>query len=77
FRAVGKTAASAAEIWLQTKALEEAGAFAAEIEFVPGDVAAAISSNTSMLIISMGAGSGCDAQYLFAGRVRRQSRDRP
>jgi 3-methyl-2-oxobutanoate hydroxymethyltransferase len=29
-------------------------------------VASAISQNTSMLMISMGAGSGCDAQYLFA-----------
>jgi 3-methyl-2-oxobutanoate hydroxymethyltransferase len=66
FRAVGKTAASAYEIWRQTKALEEAGAFAAEIEVVPQDVASAISQNTSMLMISMGAGSGCDAQYLFA-----------
>ncbi|MGM5059521.1 3-methyl-2-oxobutanoate hydroxymethyltransferase [Rhizobium sp. 814_E9_N1_1] len=75
FRAVGKTAASAAEIWRQTKALEEAGAFAAEIEVVPGDVAAAISSNTSMLMISMGAGSGCDAQYLFADDVLGANRD--
>ena len=75
FRAVGKTAASAAEIWRQTKALEEAGAFAAEIEVVPGDVAAAISNNTSMLMISMGAGSGCDAQYLFADDVLGANRD--
>ena len=75
FRAVGKTAASAAEIWRQTKALEEAGAFAAEIEVVPGDVAAAISNNTSMLMISMGAGSGCDAQYLFADDVLGTNRD--
>lgn len=69
FRAVGKTALSAIEIWRQTKALEEAGAFAVEIEVVPGDVAAVISKNTSMLMISMGAGSGCDAQYLFADDV--------
>ena len=39
FRAVGKTAVSALEIWRQIKALEEAGAFAAEIEVVPGEVA--------------------------------------
>ncbi|WFU11306.1 3-methyl-2-oxobutanoate hydroxymethyltransferase (plasmid) [Rhizobium sp. CB3090] len=74
FRAVGKTAASAFEIWRQTKALEEAGAFAAEIEVVPGDVAAAISRATSMLMISMGAGSGCDAQYLFADDVLGSNR---
>jgi 3-methyl-2-oxobutanoate hydroxymethyltransferase len=75
FRAVGKTAASAFEIWRQTEALEEAGAFAAEIEVVPGEVAAAISQNTSMLMISMGAGTGCDAQYLFADDVLGANRD--
>jgi 3-methyl-2-oxobutanoate hydroxymethyltransferase len=74
FRAVGKTAASAIEIWRQTKALEEAGAFAAEIEVVPGDVAAAISARTSLLMLSMGAGTGCDAQYLFADDVLGQNR---
>ncbi len=74
FRAVGKTAASALEIWRQVKALEEAGAFAAEIEVVPGDVASAISARTSMLMLSMGAGSGCDAQYLFADDVLGSNR---
>ncbi|OHV78446.1 3-methyl-2-oxobutanoate hydroxymethyltransferase [Ensifer sp. LCM 4579] len=74
FRAVGKTAASALEIWRQVKALEEAGAFAAEIEVVPGEVAAAISKRTSLLMLSMGAGSGCDAQYLFADDVLGQNR---
>ncbi|CAN7614487.1 3-methyl-2-oxobutanoate hydroxymethyltransferase [Pararhizobium sp. LjRoot255] len=69
FRAVGKTSLSALEIWRQTTALEEAGAFAAEIEVVPVDVASAISKRTSMLMLSMGAGAGCDAQYLFADDV--------
>jgi 3-methyl-2-oxobutanoate hydroxymethyltransferase len=66
FRAVGKTAAQAMEVLDATLALEAAGAFAAEIEVVPPDVAAAISTRTKMLMISMGAGAGCDAQYLFA-----------
>ncbi|MCG5481999.1 3-methyl-2-oxobutanoate hydroxymethyltransferase [Sinorhizobium alkalisoli] len=74
FRAVGKTAASALEIWRQVQALEQAGAFAAEIEVVPGEVAAAISKRTSLLMLSMGAGSGCDAQYLFADDVLGQNR---
>ncbi|MGZ2452517.1 MULTISPECIES: 3-methyl-2-oxobutanoate hydroxymethyltransferase [Rhizobium] len=74
FRAVGKTAASAFEVWRQVKALEEAGAFAAEIEVVPGEVAAAISKRTSLLMLSMGAGTGCDAQYLFAEDVLGQNR---
>jgi 3-methyl-2-oxobutanoate hydroxymethyltransferase len=36
---------------------------------VPPEVASAISARTSMLMISMGAGGGCDAQYLFATDV--------
>lgn len=75
FKAVGKTAESALEIWRQVKALEEAGAFAAEIEVVPGEIAAAISARTSLVMLSMGAGTGCDAQYLFADDVLGQNRD--
>jgi 3-methyl-2-oxobutanoate hydroxymethyltransferase len=74
FKAVGKTAESALEIWRQVKALEEAGAFAAEIEVVPGEIAAAISARTSLVMLSMGAGTGCDAQYLFADDVLGQNR---
>lgn len=66
FRAVGKTAASAMSVYEQAKALEEAGAFAAEIEVVPAAVATAISKRTSLYMISMGSGGGCDAQYLFS-----------
>jgi len=69
FKAVGKTLETALLVWRQTKALEEAGAFSAEIEVVPADVASAISKRTSLFMISMGAGAGCDAQYLFATDV--------
>jgi 3-methyl-2-oxobutanoate hydroxymethyltransferase len=44
------------------------------MEVVPGDVAAAISARTSMLMLSMGAGTGCDAQYLFAESVLGSNR---
>lgn len=66
FRAVGKTATSALEVWRSTQALEQAGAFAAEIEVVPEPVASAISARTSLVMISMGSGPHCDAQYLFS-----------
>ena len=36
FKAVGKTLETAMLVWQQVKALEDAGAFAAEIEVVPG-----------------------------------------
>lgn len=66
FRAVGKTASSALFVYQQVRELEQAGAFAAEIEVVPARVATEISKRTSMLLLSMGAGGGCDAQYLFS-----------
>ncbi|QDC00793.1 3-methyl-2-oxobutanoate hydroxymethyltransferase [Mesorhizobium sp. 8] len=66
FRAVGKTADSAMEIFEAVRQLEAAGAFGAEIEVVPIEVAEAISKRTSLFLLSMGAGTGCDAQYLFA-----------
>lgn len=69
FQAVGKTADSALGVWRHVQALEEAGAIGAEIEVVPGRVAAEISRRTSLLLFSMGAGAGADAQYLFAEDV--------
>jgi 3-methyl-2-oxobutanoate hydroxymethyltransferase len=69
FKAVGKTLDTALLVWRQVQALEAAGAFAAEIEVVPAEVASLISARTSLVMISMGAGAGCDAQYLFASDV--------
>jgi 3-methyl-2-oxobutanoate hydroxymethyltransferase len=74
FVAVGKTADAAMRLWDQVKALEEAGAVGAEIEVVPVEVAAAISARTPLLMWSMGAGAGCDAQYLFAVDVLGENR---
>lgn len=69
FKAVGKTADSAMQVFRLVKDLENAGAFAAELEVVPARVATEISKRTSMLMLSMGAGAGGDAQYLFAEDV--------
>jgi 3-methyl-2-oxobutanoate hydroxymethyltransferase len=69
FKAVGKTAASARAVYEQVKALETAGAVGAEIEVVPARVATEISRRTSLVLLSMGAGTGADAQYLFAEDV--------
>lgn len=82
FRAVGKTADEALRLYEEVRAYEQAGAFAVEIEVVPAEVAAAISGRVDILLWSMGAGAGCDAQYLFAndllgyteGHVPRHSR---
>lgn len=74
FVAVGKTADSAMQIMEAVRALEEAGAFGAEIEVVPVEVAKAISERTSLVMLSMGAGTGCDAQYLFAEDILGSNR---
>ena len=75
FVAVGKTAEGAMKVYEHTKELEEAGAFAAEVEVVPDRVAAEISKRTSLLMLSMGAGPGGDAQYLFAEDVLGYTRE--
>ncbi len=69
WRAVGKTADSALAVYRHVKQLESVGAFGAEIEVVPARVATEISRRTSLVLMSMGAGTGCDAQYLFAEDV--------
>jgi len=69
FKAVGKTAASALAVYRHVKQLEAAGAIGAELEVVPDRVAAEISKRTSLIMLSMGAGAGGDAQYLFAEDV--------
>lgn len=69
FKAVGKTTTSALDVWRHVQALEEVGAFGAELEVVPDRVAAEISKRTPLVILGMGAGSGADAQYLFAEDV--------
>lgn len=69
FKAVGKTADSAINIYRHVKQLEAAGAIGAELEVVPDRVAAEISKRTSLVMLSMGAGPGGDAQYLFAEDV--------
>lgn len=69
FKAVGKTAASAQKVWQEMCALEDAGAVAVELEVVPAKVGAELSRRSSLVTFGMGAGSGTDAQYLFAEDV--------
>jgi 3-methyl-2-oxobutanoate hydroxymethyltransferase len=74
FKAVGKTAASAMEVYRSVEQLEAAGAFGAEIEVVPAEVASEISRRTSLFMVSMGAGTGGDCQYLFSTDLLGQNR---
>ena len=66
FKSYGKNAVEAQKIYDQTLRLQEAGAFAAEIEIVPFKIAEFIANNVEIFMIGMGSGLGCDAQYLFS-----------
>jgi 3-methyl-2-oxobutanoate hydroxymethyltransferase len=66
FKAVGRTFDTAKLVYEQVKTLEGAGAFAAEIEVVPAAITLEIARRTSLVLLSMGAGTGGDAQYLFS-----------
>ncbi|MGB7301809.1 MAG: 3-methyl-2-oxobutanoate hydroxymethyltransferase, partial [Burkholderiaceae bacterium] len=65
-RAVGKTLDEALWVYQSIKALENAGAYAVEVEVIPQALLAEISPRTSLLTSSIGAGSGGDIQFLFA-----------
>ena len=69
YRAVGKTAEEAAELFRKMKELESAGAYAAELEVVPHRLASFLSSQTSLLLMSLGSGTGCDTQFLFSDDI--------
>jgi 3-methyl-2-oxobutanoate hydroxymethyltransferase len=68
-RAIGKTPAEAKRLYEQMKALENAGAYAAELELVPHQLATYLCKNTSLILMSLGSGSGCDTQFLFSDDI--------
>ncbi len=73
-RAVGKTSQQALGVYQASKDFESAGAFALEMEVVPATVAAAITQRVSILTISLGSGTGCDATYLFSADLLGENR---
>ena len=69
YRAIGKTVEEARELHRRMKQLEDAGAYAAELEVVPHNLARWLSSQTTLLLMSLGSGSGCDTQFLFSDDI--------
>jgi 3-methyl-2-oxobutanoate hydroxymethyltransferase len=69
YRAVGKTVEEARELHRRMKDLENAGAYAAELEVVPHNLATFLCSQTRMLLMSLGSGNGCDTQFLFSDDI--------
>ena len=77
YRAIGKTADEAVKLYDQMKRLEDAGAYAAEIEVVPHQLASYLASQTTMILMSLGSGSGCDTQFLFSDDILGDYDERP
>ena len=69
YRAIGKTVDEARQLHQRMKELESAGAYAAELECVPHNLATFLCSQTKMILMSLGSGSGCDTQFLFSDDI--------
>jgi 3-methyl-2-oxobutanoate hydroxymethyltransferase len=69
YRAIGRTVEEARELHQRMKDLESAGAYAAELEVVPHNLARWLCSQTKMILMSLGSGTGCDTQFLFSDDI--------
>jgi len=69
YRAIGKNPDEALQLYNDMKALESAGAYAAELEVVPHQLATFLASQTPMILMSLGSGTGCDTQFLFSDDI--------
>jgi 3-methyl-2-oxobutanoate hydroxymethyltransferase len=77
YRAIGRTVEEATQLFHKMKELEAAGAYAAELEVVPHNLARYLSSQTKMLLMSLGSGPGCDTQFLFSDDILGDYDERP
>ncbi len=66
YRAVGKTADEAMQVYRETLQIQDAGAVGVEMEVVPEKIAAEITKRVEIHVSSLGSGSGCDSEMLFA-----------
>jgi 3-methyl-2-oxobutanoate hydroxymethyltransferase len=64
FKAQGRTAEKAVQLYEDALALQDAGCFAIVLEAVPTAIAAAITNALEIPTIGIGAGAGCDGQVL-------------
>jgi 3-methyl-2-oxobutanoate hydroxymethyltransferase len=69
YRAIGRTVEEAKQLYQRMKDLENAGAYAAELEVVPHNLARFLCSQTKLILMSLGSGSGCDTQFLFSDDI--------
>ena len=64
-RAFGKTPDEARRLWQDIRDLENAGAYAIEIEVVPADLTAEITKATALSVSSIGSGPHADIVFQF------------
>jgi len=76
YRSIGKSIDEAKKLYHDAKRLESAGAYAAELECVPHNLASWLSKETSLIMMSLGSGSGCDTQFLFSDDILGDYDDR-
>tara|TARA_S200000501_G_scaffold354665_1_gene375568 strand:- start:5726 stop:6556 length:831 start_codon:yes stop_codon:yes gene_type:complete len=74
-KAVGKTLAQAQNIYNDIKSLENAGAFAVEIEVIPEKLLAEISKRTKLVTISLGSGKAGDVHFLFSEDILGENKN--
>jgi 3-methyl-2-oxobutanoate hydroxymethyltransferase len=77
YRAIGRTVEEATQLYHRMKELENAGAYAAELEVVPHNLARFLSAQTKMLLMSLGSGPGGDTQFLFSDDILGDYDERP
>jgi 3-methyl-2-oxobutanoate hydroxymethyltransferase len=77
YRAIGRTVEEALQLHRRMKELESAGAYAAELEVVPHNLATFLCAQTKMLLMSLGSGPGCDTQFLFSDDILGDYEERP
>jgi len=77
YRAIGRTVEEARELYRKMNELESAGAYAAELEVVPHNLARWLCSQTKLILMSLGSGPGCDTQFLFSDDILGDYEERP
>jgi 3-methyl-2-oxobutanoate hydroxymethyltransferase len=77
YRAIGKTVDEACDLYRRLKDLESAGAYAAELEVVPHNLATFLCTQTRMILMSLGSGTGCDTQFHFSDDILGDYDERP
>ena len=76
-RAYGTTADEAMTLWKRFRDMENAGAFAVEVELVPQQVLEEINKQTSLITFSIGSGSGGDVTFLFSEDICGETENPP